>query len=158
MAEKDLKFMKIAINAAKKGINKGQTPFGACIVRNGKVVSVAHNRVWKANDITAHAEIEAIRKACKKLKTIDLYGSTIYSTCEPCPMCFAACHWAKISKIVYGSGIKHAKASGFNELQIPNIKMKQLGKSKIGLKSGILLNDNIGLFEAWGKTKGKKAY
>ena len=158
MASNDLKFMNIATNKAKQGIRKGQTPFGACIVKNGKVIAVSHNRVWQTTDITAHAEIDAIRKACKKLKTIDLSGSTIYSTCEPCPMCFAACHWAKISKIVYGAAIKHAKAGGFNELQIPSLKMKRLGKSKIKLKKDILTGNNIGLFESWKKMKGRKAY
>ena len=158
MASIDLKFMKLAIAKAKQGIKKGQTPFGACIVRNGKVIAASHNRVWQTTDITAHAEIDAIRQACRKLKTIDLTGSTMYSTCEPCPMCFAACHWARISKIVYGAGIRDARAGGFNELSISNLKMKLLGKSKIDLKKGILSRENAALFKTWGNLIGKKAY
>ena len=103
------KFMRVAVRMARQGVRKGQSPFGACIVRKGKVVSVAHNEVWKKGDSTAHAEVMAIRAACKKLKTIDLSGCTIYSTCEPCPMCFSACHWSRISRIVYGVRIEEAE-------------------------------------------------
>ena len=105
----DEKFMRLAINKAKQGIKQGQTPFGACISKDGEVISCVHNIVWESLDITAHAEISAIREACKKLNTVDLSGCVIYSTCEPCPMCFSACHWAKISKIVYGAQIEDAK-------------------------------------------------
>ncbi|MDD2703568.1 MAG: nucleoside deaminase, partial [Candidatus Omnitrophica bacterium] len=104
--------MRLAINKAVQGIRKGQTPFGACIVKGNRVISLAHNSVWRDTDITAHAEINAVRKACKKLKTIDLSGCVIYSTCEPCPMCFAACHWAGISAIIFGARIADARRSG----------------------------------------------
>lgn len=152
------KFMKLAINKAHTGIRKGQTPFGACIVKDGKIISRVHNAVWKNNDITAHAEIQAIRKACKKLKTIDLSGCTIYSTCEPCPMCFSACHWAKISTIVYGSRIKDAKKIGFNEMCISNKHMKNLGKSPVKIIGDHLREECLHLFKIWSKQKHKKAY
>ena len=116
--------MKKAIQKGYQGLEKGQTPFGACIVKEGKMISCAHNRVWEKMDITAHAEMEAIRMACKKLKSIHLSGCIIYSTCEPCPMCFAACHWAKISEIVYGTGIQDAQRIGFNELTVSNEILK----------------------------------
>lgn len=87
----------------KEGVDKGQTPFGSCIVKEGEVVSCEHNRVWETTDITAHAEIVSIRATCNKLNTIDLSGCVIYSTTEPCPMCYSAIHWAKISKIIYGT-------------------------------------------------------
>ena len=127
----DENFMRLAIQKAKEGVKNRQTPFGACIVKNGKVIACVHNVVWKTTDITAHAEIHAIRKACKRLKTINLSGCTIYSTCEPCPMCFSAIHWARISKVVYGVGIKDAAKIGFNELAIPDRKLKELGKSPV---------------------------
>lgn len=142
-------FMKKAINFAKQGVNKGQTPFGACIVNKDKVISIAHNQVWANTDITAHAEIMAIRSACKKLKSISLRGATIYSTCEPCPMCFAAIHWSGISTIVYGTDIRDAKKNGFNELVISNLKLKKIGLSNIKLIKNILLKENLELFKFW---------
>ncbi len=152
------KFMLLAIKKAEEGIGRGQTPFGACIVKDGKVISCAHNTVWGTNDITAHAEIAAIRRACRKLKTIDLTGAVIYSTCEPCPMCFSACHWAKISMIVYGTKIADAEKSGFNELKISSQELKKAGKSAIKLVGGVLKKENTDLFKKWLSKAGKRVY
>jgi len=151
-------FMGLAINKAKQGIRKGQTPFGACIVKEGKVVSCAHNIVWQSHDITAHAEINAIRQACRKLKTIDLSGCVIYSTCEPCPMCFSACHWARISEIIYGADIDDAKHFGFHELKISNVILKRLGKTKVKIQKHFLCEENLDLFRLWKKSDKRKAY
>jgi len=154
----DEKFMRLAIEKARQGVRKGQTPFGACIVKGDKVVSCSHNLVWKNTDITAHAEITAIRRACKRLKTIDLSGCAIYSTCEPCPMCFAACHWARISRIAFGCTIKDAKKYGFNELKISNLELKKLAKNNIKITPAILVKENIGLFEFWKKQAKPRVY
>lgn len=154
----DEKFMRLAIAKAKQGIKDGQAPFGACVVKNGKVISCAHNLVWKNYNITAHAEITAIEEACDELNTVDLSGCVIYSTCEPCPMCFSACHWAKISKIFYGACIEDAIKAGFSELTISNKKMKILGKSKIKIEGDFLRNENLELFKIWSKQKSKKIY
>src|SRR5574341_2624438 len=108
--------MRLAIDMARKGAEQGQSPFGACIVRDDEVVACEHNAVLATMDSTAHAEVQAIRTACRALNTIDLSACTIYSTCEPCPMCFGACHWAKISRIVYGAGIDDALRLGFRQL------------------------------------------
>jgi len=116
-------WMRQAIRKAKWGMKRGQTPFGACLVRKGRVIACVSNVVWKTTDITAHAEIYAIRTACKRLKTVDLSECTLYSTCEPCPMCFSACHWAGIKTVYYGVGIRDANKIGFNELSIGNKKM-----------------------------------
>lgn len=156
--KQDLKFMRLAIEKAKAGVKMGQTPFGACIVKNDQVVACSHNIVWKNTDITAHAEITAIRVACKKLKTIDLLGCTIYSTCEPCPMCFSACHWARISRIVYGASIKDAANFGFNELAVSNFTLKKIGKSVIKITSGLLLKEIVELFKFWQKQSKAKVY
>ena len=102
MAEE--RFMRIAIDKAKEGIAKGQEPFGACIVKDGKLVSVAHNTALADPDVTAHAEMNAVRMACKVLNTIDLSGCEIYATFKPCRMCQEACERANISKIYYGAG------------------------------------------------------
>jgi guanine deaminase len=154
----DLKFMRLAIAAALAGVKKGQTPFGACIVKQNKVIACSHNLVWKSNNITAHAEITAISLACKALKTIDLSGCTIYSTCEPCPMCFSACHWARVWRIVFGCAIKDAQHFGFNEMAISNLSLKKLVKSKIKITSGLAVKENIALFEAWKKQAKARAY
>lgn len=156
MTEEQL--MRLAIQKAKEGIKKGQTPFGAVIAKDGKVVSSVHNIVWKTTDITAHAEIHAIRKACKNLRTIDLSGCTIYSTCEPCPMCFSAIHWARISKVVYGTAIKDAARIGFNELHIPDRKLKELGKSPVKIVGFFLYKENLELFNLWSKRKNRRSY
>jgi len=154
----DEKFMRLAIKKAKEGMRNGQTPFGACIVKNNKVIALVHNVVWKTTDITAHAEVHAIRVACKKLKTINLEGCTIYSTCEPCPMCFSACHWAKIDKIVYGARICDAKKYGFNELDISNIIMKRHGKSPVMVVANVLRSENIKVFDLWKSKNPQNVY
>ncbi|MCK4913066.1 MAG: nucleoside deaminase [Planctomycetes bacterium] len=151
-------FMMLAIEKAKQAIEKGQTPFGACIVKDEHVISCEHNTVWDTTDITAHAEINAIRKACEKLNTVDLSGCVIYSTCEPCPMCFAACHWARISKIVFGARIKDAKEAGFSELALPNEEMKRLGKSSVEIVADFLSKESIELFKLWSQNSKKRAY
>jgi len=150
--------MNQAIAAARRGIRQGQTPFGACIVKQGKVIAAAHNVVWKTTDITAHAEIHAIRLACKKLRAIDLSGCVIYSTCEPCPMCFAACHWARLSKIIYGASIADARKAGFNELAISNSAMRRMGKSRVKMTGGFMRAKNRALFKTWLHSNNHRAY
>lgn len=150
-------FMRKAIEVAKKGIRKGQTPFGAVIAKKGKVVVAAHNVVWETTDITAHAEVNAIRKACRKLGTIDLTGCDVYSTTEPCPMCFSAAHWAGIGRIYYGTAIGDAKRAGFSELQISNKRLKRLGKSRMGIEGGVLRKECLKLFDEW-KRRGGRGY
>ena len=151
-------FMRLAIRKAMQGVEKGQTPFGVCITKEGAVVSCVHNIVWESMDITAHAEIHGIREACKKLNTVDLSGCVIYSTCEPCPMCFSACHWARISKIIYGTHIEDARKLGFSELIISNREMKQSGNSPIEVVGDCLREENLELFEYWNKREDKRLY
>ncbi len=150
--------MRLALENAKEGVRKGQTPFGACVVKNNRVVACVHNAVWKTTDSTAHAEIQALRAACKKLETIDLSGCVIYSTCEPCPMCFSACHWAKVSEIVYGTRIEDARAIGFSELSISNGEMKRRGKSPIKIRKDFMRREALALFKEWSSRPGKRAY
>lgn len=152
---KDEDFMRLAIAKTKEGIKQGQSPFGACIVKRGKVIFCCHNVVWKEGNPVMHAEVNAIRGACRKLKTIDLSDCVIYSTTEPCPMCYSAIHWARIKKIVYGASIGDAKKAGFNELAISNSTMKKIGKDKIKIESGLLKRECVELFSLWKKNKGK---
>jgi tRNA(Arg) A34 adenosine deaminase TadA len=150
--------MRLAIDTAREGIAAGQTPFGAAIVRGDEAVAVAHNVVLRTTDITAHAEVTAIREACRALKTIDLGGCVIYSTCEPCPMCFAACHWANLDRIVYGASIADAAACGFRELSISNAEMKQKGGSRVELVPGFLREESVELFREWTRRPGRRTY
>ena len=110
------KYMRMAINEAKRGIRAGDGgPFGAVIVKDGVVVGKGHNQVLKNNDPTCHGEVMAIHKASKKLKTFDLSGCEIYTTGEPCPMCMAAILWANIDKVYYGCNIFDTQELGFRD-------------------------------------------
>lgn len=110
------KFMKVALNEAKKGIRMGHGgPFGAVIVKDGKIISKGHNHVVANNDPTCHGEVDAIRKACKKLNTFDLSGCEIYTTGYPCPMCFCAILWANINKVYYGCNTTDTEIIGFRD-------------------------------------------
>jgi guanine deaminase len=151
-------FMKAAISKAREGIEHGQTPFGACIVKNGKIISCEHNRVWEITDITAHAEIVAIREACSKQGSVDLSGCEIYTTTEPCPMCFSAIHWARIGKVIFGTGIEDAVNVGFNEITVSNEDMIRIGKSPVTVEGGFLYDENLALFREFSKRPGKKVY
>ena len=152
----DEKFMRLAIEKAKEGVGNGQTPFGACIVKDGKVVSCEHNTVFRDTDITAHAEINAIQKACKKLKTIDLSGCVIYSTCEPCPMCFSACHWARISRIYFGARIEDAKKAGFHEIMLPNSRIKEISNLETEITGDFLREECVEIFRIWSERGGQQ--
>lgn len=154
----DERFMRNAIEKAREGLTRGQTPFGAVIVNNDKAIVSSHNLVWQNSDITAHAEIVAIRAACQSLNTIDLSGSTIYSTTEPCPMCFSAIHWAHISRIVFGTSIEDARQAGFNELPITNTELKSMGGSPVEIVGGFLREECAALFKLWSKGSKKRTY
>lgn len=111
------KFMKIAKENAENGIaNKEGGPFGAVIVdKSGNIISNGNNKVLKNNDPTAHAEIVAIREACKKLNTYDLSEYILYTSCEPCPMCLSAIIWANIKEVYYGCTKEDAGSIGFRD-------------------------------------------
>ncbi len=145
----DAKVMRMAIAKAREGMAAGQSPFGACIVRSAAVISCEHNVVWRTPDATAHAEVTAIRAACKAVADIKLAGTTIYSTTEPCPMCFSAIHWAGIDRIVYGASIADAQRAGFSELGISNFDMKRLGGSNVEIVAAFLAPEAVELFNQW---------
>ncbi len=149
--------MEMAIRSALQGIRrKHGGPFGAAIVdKNNKIIAVAHNTVWKDMNPTAHAEINAIKKACKKLSTIDLTECAIYSTTEPCPMCFSAIHWARMRKIVYGTSISDAAKFGFNEMRIGNEHLNRCGRLGMKIVKGFMKDECYNLFLKWKKMNGK---
>ena len=108
-------FMRQAIALAVENVRNGGGPFGAVIVKDGKVVATGVNRVTLDDDPTAHAEVSAIRAACTKLGTFNLEGCVIYTSCEPCPMCLGAIYWAHIDKIYYGANQMDAAAVNFDD-------------------------------------------
>ncbi|HEY7856235.1 MAG TPA: nucleoside deaminase [Terriglobales bacterium] len=149
-------FMRQAIAQAKLGIARGQSPFGTVIVSpRGVVIAAAHNRVWATTDPTAHAEVNAIRAAAKRLRRIDLANCVLYSTCEPCPMCMAAIHWAKLDRVVYGAAIADAAAAGFHELHLPAASLLRQGGSRVKLRPGCLAASCRRLFAEWKRAGGQ---
>jgi guanine deaminase len=156
MTEAD--FMRLAIEKTREGIAAGQSPFGSAIVRGGEVVAVTHNTVWMTTDPTAHAEVNCIRAAAGKLKTIFLTGCTLYSTTEPCPMCLSAIHWAKIDRVVYGATIADAAAAGFAELLVNAKDLATMGRSPLKVESGLLQQECAVLFDEWKKSGKARAY
>ena len=154
----EARFMRMAIRKALEGVREGGSPFGACVVRGAEVVACVHNVVWQRTDITAHAEVHALRVACRALDTIDLAGCTVYTTTEPCPMCFSAIHWARCDRIVFGTSIADAAALGFHELTIPNETMKRLGGSEVEIKGGFLRDECLAVFEAFREREDKRIY
>ncbi|MGI8978693.1 MAG: nucleoside deaminase [Pirellulaceae bacterium] len=109
-------FLQQAVALARQGMQAGSGgPFGAIIVRDKQIVGRGWNQVTSANDPTAHAEIVAIRDACRQLKTFQLAGSVLYASCEPCPMCLAAIYWSRLSAVYFASSGSEAAAAGFND-------------------------------------------
>ncbi|MFT4780712.1 MAG: guanine deaminase [Psychroserpens sp.] len=109
-------FMKEAVNAALKGMNNNEGgPFGCVVVKDGNIVGRGNNKVTSTNDPTAHAEVTAIRDACKNLDSFQLNGCEIYTSCEPCPMCLGAIYWARPDKVYYGSNQVDAANIGFDD-------------------------------------------
>lgn len=114
-SEADRRFMEMAIRLSEENVDTGGGPFGAVIVKDGEVIATGTNRVVPNSDPTAHAEVTAIRNACKKLGKFKLDGCTIYSSCEPCPMCLSALYWAGVERICYGNTKDDAKAIDFDD-------------------------------------------
>lgn len=154
----DEEFMKVAIELAFEGMheNKGG-PFGAVVVQNGVIVGRGYNRVTSTNDPTAHAEIVAIRDACKQLNTFELSDCVIYTTCEPCPMCLAAIYWSHVNKIFYGSTKLDAANINFDDSFIYDEIMKNNSERKLNMKQ-ISRDETIELFNEWQNKTDRISY
>lgn len=142
------KFMMRAIKLSKKSINEGGGPFGCVIVKNGNIIAEGSNQVTKNNDPTAHAEIITIREACNKLKTFNLNGLILFTSCEPCPMCLSAIYWSHIDQIYYGNTRFDAAKIGFDDNFIYDELSINLNKRKIPIKQ-INQNEAIVAFKEW---------
>lgn len=108
-------FMRMATDLSVENVKKGGGPFGAVIVRDGKIIATGVNGVTRLNDPTAHAEVQAIRAACNTLGDFSLKGCTVYSSCEPCPMCLSALYWAGVDRIYFGNTQQQADSIGFSD-------------------------------------------
>ena len=150
--------MQLAIETCREGIAQGQSPFGCAIAVGDRVISRAHNTVLHSTDITAHAEVNAIRLGCQATGNIFLSEAVVATTCEPCPMCMAALHWARVKTVYYGATIADADGAGFNELQLPASELLRIGGSGVKLVGGLLKDECVELFELWNANPTKVAY
>lgn len=151
-------FMEIAVKEARKGMQNNEGgPFGAVIVKDGKVISRGHNKVLGTNDPSAHAEIVAIREASSILNTFDLSGCELYATTMPCPMCLSAICWARIGKIYYGTSTEDVSSIGFDDGKIYELLRKD-ASAPILEKTNIECEDCRKLLVEWEKKPDKIMY
>ena len=157
ITEQDKAFMREAIRLATESVEKGGGPFGAVIVKDGEIIEKSSNSVTLDNDPTAHAEVNAIRKACKKLGTFDLSGCVIYTSCEPCPMCLGAIYWAHIGRIYYGNSRKDAADIDFADDFIYEELAQPLHRRRLPLVH-LLGDEAITTFKKWSEKTDKTEY
>ena len=152
------KFMRKAIRLSIGNVDKAKGgPFGAVIVKDGKVIARGSNSVTATNDPTAHAEVVAIRKACKILKTYQLTGCEIYTSCEPCPMCLAAIYWSRPDKIYYANSKEDAAAINFDDKLIYEELAKPISERKIFTQQ-LLRDEALEAFKKWSVSPNKIEY
>lgn len=150
-------YMQLAAKLSIDNINNGGGPFGAVIERDGEIISTGVNTVTNDNDPTAHAEVNAIRAACRKLSTFQLKGCTIYSSCEPCPMCLSALYWAGIKKVYYGNTKEDAEEIDFSDKFIyDEIECKPEERHMPGIH--VDKTETIKAFQKWMVTDNKTKY
>jgi guanine deaminase len=151
-------FMARAIALSIENVRSGRGgPFGAVIVKDGTIIAEGANSVTSTNDPTAHAEIVAIRDACRKLRTFDLHGCDIYTSCEPCPMCLGAIYWARPSHIYYAAMASDASAVGFDDSIIYSEIAQPRGSRRIPMVS-LMHDEALEAFRAWEQKPDKIPY
>ena len=151
-------FLQLAIDTALDNIKSNNGgPFGAVIVKDGMLIAKSPNTVTSSNDPTAHAEINAIRLACKELNTFDLSGCEIYSSCEPCPMCLSAIYWARIYKVYYAADRFDAQKAGFDDSFIYN-EISISEKERSIYMENAMHKEGQMPFELWQETENKTKY
>lgn len=153
----DRRFMQMAIDLSIENIDSGGGPFGAVIVRDGKLIAQGANRVVPNNDPTAHAEVMAIRNACRELDTFDLSGCTVYTSCEPCPMCLSALYWAGIERICYANTKRDAAAINFDDSFIYDQLRLDYDRRSIHCEH-FMRNEALEAFRKWQDTTDKTEY
>ena len=149
--------MQQAIDLSIENVKNGGGPFGAVIVENGKIIATGVNRVTASNDPTAHAEVNAIRAACQQKANFKLTGCSIYTSCEPCPMCLAAIYWAGISHIYYGNTKQDAEGINFGDKFIYDEIERPLSKRSIPTRM-IMRKQALQAFRDWAAKSDKTEY
>lgn len=150
-------FMRRAIQLSLESVKHGGGPFGAVIVKEGKIIAEAANRVTLDNDPTAHAEVNAIRQAARSLGRFDLSGCDIYTSCEPCPMCLGAIYWAHLDHIYYGCNRRDAADAGFDdEFIYEELSLAPAERQKV--MEVLLPDESLAAFRMWKEKKDKKRY
>ena len=150
--------MQLALDTASEGIRAGQTPFG-CAIRLGDGQIVAkHNTVFESKDITAHAEVNAIREANRVSGEMHLTGAIVATTCEPCPMCMAALHWARVREVYFGATIADAADAGFNEIDLAAADVVKAGGNKVILQGGVMHSECREQMQSWAKSDRHATY
>ena len=157
ITQQDCDFMREAIKLANESVRRGGGPFGAVVVKNGKVIAGSSNRVTLELDPTAHAEVNAIREACRRLGTFDLKGCTIYTSCEPCPMCLGAIYWAHIDRIYYGNTRKDARDVDFADDFIYDELSRPMDERTVPIVP-LLRDEAQESFRLWTEKADKTAY
>lgn len=151
-------FMREAIRLAEAAVRDGDGgPFGAVVVRDGQVVGRGWNRVLGENDPTAHAEVTAIRDACRALGSYWLEGCVLYVNCEPCPMCMGAVYWAHIDKVYYGGTAADAARIGFADHEIAEELCRAIGRRRLPMEQ-LLRDETLPVFDAWLNAPGRREY
>ena len=147
--DKDAEFLKEAIKIAENNVSVDGGPFGAVIVKDGKIIGKGVNRVTANNDPTAHAEVMAIRDATKNIKDFSLKGASIYINAEPCPMCLSAIYWSRLDSVFYGASKEKAAEIGFDDSYIYKQVCLPTDKDKDIPITQISLDENTKPFKAW---------
>jgi tRNA(adenine34) deaminase len=145
-------FMAAALAAARRALLAGEAPVGASIVRDGELIATSATSVIGSFDITAHAEINAIRQAMHRLGSLTLAGSELYVTVEPCAMCAGACHYAGITRIFYGAALADLHAWTRNEFVAGPAGSTRLPQ----MQGGIMRDESLELLAAWGRARGRQ--
>ena len=158
MSEEDAHatFLDEAIRQSRASMEMGGGPFGAIIVRDGEIVGRGTNRVTLDDDPTAHAEIAAIREACAALGTFDLSGCTLYASCEPCPMCLGAIHWARLDSVVHAATRDDAAEAGFADRDLH--EAVRGGGSDLPMNGPLCRADAVAVLTAWHANPDRKTY
>jgi len=158
MNENDIAFMRRAIELAQSGVDNDQGgPFGCVVVKDGRIVGEGYNQVTSTNDPTAHAEIVAIRDACRRLKSFQLTDCTVYTSCEPCPMCLGAIYWARPAAIYFAGTREDAAAAGFDDELFYDELDRSNDERQLKLRP-MLRDEAQKVFDNWNQKSNKVEY
>ncbi|MGM7698494.1 nucleoside deaminase [Microbacterium sp. A84] len=153
----DKDFLQQAVRLAVDNVAEGGGPFGALVVRDGEIIGVGQNRVTRDHDPSAHAEVMALRAAGQHIRDFSLEGATLYSSCEPCPMCLAASLWARVDRVVYAADRHDAAAGGFDDLAFYRLFETERSEWAVPVES-LRISEAAAPFERWLSTEARAEY